>query len=499
MKKLILFTITLAVFVHFANAQWQFTGLVGINVNSIAVIGNNIFAGSNIYGDGNGVYLSSDNGNNWTMVNNGMTDTTIYALATSGNNIFAGSRAGVYLSTNNGQLWTPVNNGFLVPPHYVSALTTDSVSNIFAGTGFGEIYLSTNNGGNWTNVNNGVSMAGIESFVITGNDVFAATQNGIFYSSNYGNNWIAVNNGLTTNDAIWAITLCGNNLFAGTNNNIYISSNNGSNWTPVNTGLPIDYFSVSSFAIDGSNIFAGVWGYGIFLSTNNGSSWTEVNNGLTNYGIVSLAISGDTLFAGTDSTGGVWKRSITEILSTNCSAQFAMIPDTLVEHHYYAVNSASGVQPLTYLWSWGDGSFDSTAYPSHVYDTAGYYNICLTISDAIGCSSTYCDSSYLQKSANTIISVDVIPPGATAINENELSGQIKIYPNPANEEINIYSNLSSVSIEQIRIIDMLGRQRYYSDKTVTSINTAFLEQGVYFIEIKEKDQPPAVLKFIISR
>lgn len=495
MKKFTLLIIVLVAYVHFANAQWQQTSLDSTTINSIAISGSNIFAGCTINGSGGGVYLSTDNGNSWNYLNNGIGDKAIYAVATSGNNIFAGSPyGGAYLSTNNGQLWAPVNNGLISPS--ATALTTDG-GNIFAGNDWGEVYFSSNYGSNWTNVNNGVTMAGIQSILINGSDVFAGTQNGIYFSSNYGGGWTHLNNGVTTSTIINSLAISGSNIFAGTWDTVFLSTNNGGNWTAVNNGLPSSGFIVSSFAISGNNVFAGTWGNGIFLSTNNGSSWAAVNAGLTNDTIRSLTICGDTLFAGSNS--GVWKRSISDILSTNCSALFTMIPDTLVVHHYYAVNYASGVPPLTYLWSWGDGSFDSIAYPSHTYDTAGYYNICLTITDAIGCSSTYCDSSFLQKSANTIISVDVIPPGATAINENELLGQIKIYPNPANEEINIYSNQTLGSIEQIRITDILSRERFFSDKAVTSINTLFLEQGVYFIEIKEKDRLPSVLKFIISR
>ncbi|HTO34828.1 MAG TPA: hypothetical protein VLZ72_01200, partial [Flavobacterium sp.] len=57
--------------------------------------------------------------------------------------------------------------------------------------------------------------------------------------------------------------------------------------------------SVLSLAISGTNIFAGTYGGGVFLSSNNGSSWTEVNNGLPSTRVLSLAISGTNIFAGT--------------------------------------------------------------------------------------------------------------------------------------------------------------------------------------------------------
>jgi hypothetical protein len=53
--------------------------------------------------------------------------------------------------------------------------------------------------------------------------------------------------------------------------------------------------------VSGSNLFAGTRGGGVFLSTNNGTSWTQKNNGLNNNRVLSLAVSGTNLFAGTDS------------------------------------------------------------------------------------------------------------------------------------------------------------------------------------------------------
>ena len=66
--------------------------------------------------------------------------------------------------------------------------------------------------------------------------------------------------------------------------------------------------------MSGSKIFAGTWGDGVFLSTNNGASWTAVDSGLPeNTVVLSLAISGGTIFAGAGGTG-VWRRPLSEML-----------------------------------------------------------------------------------------------------------------------------------------------------------------------------------------
>src|SRR6185295_11018686 len=93
-----------------------------------------------------------------------------------------------------------------------------------------------------------------------------------------------------------------------------------------------------------------------------------------------------------------------------CQANFYLTPDTLIPHHYWAINQASGSGPLDYLWSWGDGTYDSIAYPSHIYADSGFYTICLTIHDSTGCTDSICIDYNIQKISreNTIVKVDVV-------------------------------------------------------------------------------------------
>ncbi len=169
----------------------------------------------------------------------------------------------------------------------------------------------------------------------------------------------------------------------------------------------------------------------------------------------------------------------------NCSAQFDLVADTAVLHHYFAVNNASGVPPLQYNWSWGDGTFSTTAYPTHTYSAAGYYNICLTIIDSVGCTTTYCDSSYLQKDPNAIISVQVIPQGTLGIS-NLISDKIKIYPNPAKENLIIELMESKISQRTtISIYNIQGQlcRQIISNQSKTEVDIKDLSAGIYIIKV----------------
>ncbi len=173
-----------------------------------------------------------------------------------------------------------------------------------------------------------------------------------------------------------------------------------------------------------------------------------------------------------------------------CSAMFNLYPDTSVLHHYYAVNMAAGIQPLSYVWSWGDGTYDSIAYPSHLYDSSGYYSICLTITDAIGCTSTYCDSSYLQKDGNSIISIDVIPPGTTWINENNNSTNITVFPNPSSSSFTIKSSqiLNNATLTLFNSIGLVVKQIKNICGQTYILQRDNLSTGIYFLQLIQNNK-----------
>jgi hypothetical protein len=189
----------------------------------------------------------------------------------------------------------------------------------------------------------------------------------------------------------------------------------------------------------------------------------------------------------TDSMGCVIVKSIT--VSVKINAYFIIYPDSTTPHHYYIANASTGFPSIiSYFWSWGDGTYDTIAYPSHTYSAAGNYKICLTVSNGM-CTSTYCDSSYLSKSPNSIISVTVIP-GTTGISVNELADRINVYPNPTTGNLQIQT---SMQIKNIEITDITGRLLYTT--SVKTIDCSNFARGVYFIRATT-EKGIAVKKFI---
>ena len=228
----------------------------------------------------------------------------------------------------------------------------------------------------------------------------------------------------------------------------------------------------------------------------NGASGTDTtNNIVVNYS--TAAVTGYITVYAVNSCGNSASSSVLVTVNPvvpNCSAQFAMVADTNILHHYYVENNASGVPPLKYVWTWGDGSSDTVAYPNHIYSTAGYYAICLTIIDSIGCTNTYCDSTLLQKSSDYVISVSVIPQGTLGLNTVELTKQIKVYPNPTKDNLTIET--TSTKEQKLEILNLIGQTVYTSVITKKAVvKTGAFPVGVYFIKLST-DKETVVKKFV---
>ena len=77
--------------------------------------------------------------------------------------------------------------------------------------------------------------------------------------------------------------------------------------------------------------------------------------------------------------------------SPNCNAGFQAFDSLNTWFFYPAVGNYTN-----YYWTFGDGTFSTATYPTHVYSGTGLFTVCLVVTDSSqGCSSTYCDSIYI--------------------------------------------------------------------------------------------------------
>ena len=464
-----------------SQAQWvQAGGLVGGDVNSLIMIGTNLFAAT----DSGGIYLSTDNGTSWTSANSGLEGKTIVTFAVNGTNIFAGGSAGgntggVFLSTNTGTAWTALD----FPNFYVHSFAMIG-TNIFAGTLKNNgIFLSTDNGTSWTPIAAIPSDADLYSLAAIGSNLFAGTNGGgVFLSTDNGTSWGAVNTGLINTD-VFTLAAIDTNLFEGNQNSngtdpggIYVFTNNGASWSAANSGLTSTFVTsiVASPAGGGTKLFAGTYyAGGIFLSTNSGSSWTAFNTGLTNLTVLSLTVSSTYLFAGTNGSG-VWRRPLSDALpvelisftaecfSNNVNLKWSTV--TEVNNFGFEIERAINNNELG-IKDWKkigfvEGSGTSNAAKNYSFIdkdlSAGTYSYQLKQIDRGG------QFKYSQS-----VQVEITAPSILKLSEN--------FPNPFNPTTTISYALPTRANVSLRIFNLLGQE-------IATLENGQKEAGNYSVE-----------------
>ena len=276
------------------------SGLLDTNIISLFSSSNGLFAGTST-----GVFYST-NGQSWTLANNGIPSTyPIYSFAVSDSIVFGGTYGlGLYSTIDSGANWTSVGGGF--PSNtFVYALISDSTT-LFAGTSNG-VYRSTNGGSTWSPSNAGFpSGMWAKSFAITPGYIFAGTySSGILASTDSGNTWTQVNNGIpdltlptglpTNYPSVQALVVSGANVLAATNFGMYLTSSSGASWVESNNGILAT--NVTSITANNSVVIAGTAGTGIYVSTDAGISWARAINGLANENVLAVATTNAWSFA----------------------------------------------------------------------------------------------------------------------------------------------------------------------------------------------------------
>src|SRR5688572_1464388 len=121
----------------------------------------------------------------------------VISLLSVGPNLYAGtSVSGVFRSTNQGESWTPINEGLL--SQSVQSLAAVGTS-IFAATPGGGVFRLIDQEERWVAVNAGLTDLVVGGLAVSGTNIFAMTRGGVFRSSDQGGSWTAVTKGLPAN------------------------------------------------------------------------------------------------------------------------------------------------------------------------------------------------------------------------------------------------------------------------------------------------------------
>ncbi|MCE1163886.1 MAG: T9SS type A sorting domain-containing protein [Bacteroidetes bacterium] len=230
--------------------------------------------------------------------------------------MLAATDNGIYLSSNDGANWSLV---------YSSSSGAGSIaasgSYVYAGIGTTGIIRSTNSGASWagTSINADVVRGIAVSFSV----VFVSGDAGLYRSTNNGANWTTTEGPVGTA----AITISGTNIYVGNYLGVYMSSNNGDNWSSTSMTT-----NTTCLASSGSNVFAGTLGNGIYVTKDNGNTWLLKDEGMGVQYFNTLMVYNNYLYAGTQFSS-VWKRSIQEMIGIRQISE--VIPRNYLLHQNY--------------------------------------------------------------------------------------------------------------------------------------------------------------------
>lgn len=117
-------------------------------------------------------------------------------------------------------------------------------------------------------------------------------------------------------------------------------------------------------------------------------------------------------------------------------------------------------------WDFGDGTFSNEINPFHKFEENGLQTIILTSCNENMACDTFSQTIYLDP-----LSID-----------EYYNQKIKVYPNPAINQLNIQGVESSGTV---RIIDLLGRTQILRNQFLSnSIDISVLNPGIYILQLK---------------
>ncbi len=314
----------LIILLSFTKSYSQWTNAINFPSQFVADMtscGSKIYAGTStgILNAGQ-IYVSEDEGLNWTLVNTGFNISGVFSMASRDNFIYVGTyQDGLLMSTDAGNTWTLNDMGVWRLGVFGAGVSGENNVFVYINHGTGQ-NLSTDKGFTWSPLTLTGSLYQFQTFVDLPGKFLSGGRMGIGLSTNNGTNWTAQDNsGLDSNPdgtkPMKAIYYFNEKLFAGCINKIYHSTDYGNNFTSTNILLN-NFEYATSFASAGNKLFtsvntsSGSSTHAVLMTTNEGSDWINYQeNGFPGKGVRALAASKDFLIAGTNQNG-IWIRPL---------------------------------------------------------------------------------------------------------------------------------------------------------------------------------------------
>lgn len=318
-----------------------------------------------------GINFSSNRGTTWTNLNEGLTLTQFYRIASNPSNpdhIFGGTQDngtqrtfgsidwiaafggdggevvyhavnnqymlgetqnnGVRRSSNAGQSWVTATTGLSGSGSWVAPLITHPDSAGIFYTARGQVFKTTNWGQNWFGISSGSSGTIREMNISKSNPeiMYASSGSNLFKSTNRGYSFVNVSSGA----GLPARTITSINIhpdssdvaiitFSGFNTQkIYKTTDQGATWFGIFGNLPDSPVNDALIYYPGysTSTYIAANDVGVFISDDWGTTWRELANGLPNTVAMSMDYHETTgkLRIGTHGRG-VWETTIVTTIS----------------------------------------------------------------------------------------------------------------------------------------------------------------------------------------
>jgi photosystem II stability/assembly factor-like uncharacterized protein len=218
-----------------------------------------------------GVFQSDNGGLTWTQKSAGLEGHDVFSLIqASDGGLVAGTRHGIYRT--NGDVWNPANELTLLPTTVTKPAPRRTATTASKGKGKTSAVAPP------TVVTVPGKMVKLDSnifgFARAGDELYAATSDGLLSSTNAGQSWTQVSGPIPQE---WRFVAASKSVVLTANlKSALLSKDSGRSWLTIK--LPDELTQVGAVAVDGDG---GLWvggREGVYLSEDSGASWKSVKN-----------------------------------------------------------------------------------------------------------------------------------------------------------------------------------------------------------------------------
>lgn len=278
-----------------------------------------------------GVFASYDNGVTWHNFNSNLPSKSLWCMDARDGYLFVGDTQGrIYRGNSDGSGWIRTNT-----PTFLASVGNIGFSNgrLLAATHGSDMFY-TDDGNTWTQSTN-IGTVEIRGMLTEGNSVYIGTDMlGSFLSSDRGTSFSAAGSGLPEAKWLQSLVRCDGQIIVGSKDRMYVSYGLGQQWY-VPTCLPHE-IDVVDLTWDGSIMYHVSYDGVLRHSREQGSNWQVLNSPFEGVNYTTLRYHDNGLYLGTrehglhfsDDMGETWQTI--DALPTDATIQRITTTDTII-------------------------------------------------------------------------------------------------------------------------------------------------------------------------